>query len=102
MVESGMPTCKMRIAETLPASVFSEKDLAKDHLPMHEVRTLNRYIAYMLSSKYNMYSTKRKMKMLIYQSKENQQVIYSKTYQISPQNSDRIAHVNKISYMMIA
>ena len=40
MVENGMPICKMRIAETLPASVFSEKDLAKDHLPMHEVRTL--------------------------------------------------------------
>ena len=41
MVENGMPICKMRIAETLPASVFSEKDLAKDHLPMHEVRTLD-------------------------------------------------------------
>ena len=41
MVENGMPICKMRIAETLPASVFSEKDLAKDHLPMHEVRTMH-------------------------------------------------------------
>ena len=33
----SIPTCQMQIAETLPASVFEEKDLAPNHLPMHEV-----------------------------------------------------------------
>ena len=33
----SIPTCRMQIAETLPASVFEDKDLAPNHLPMHEV-----------------------------------------------------------------
>ena len=31
------PSCQMQIAETLPASVFDNSDLAENHLPMHEV-----------------------------------------------------------------
>ena len=33
----GIPTCQIQIAETLPVSVFDDKDLAPNHLPMHEV-----------------------------------------------------------------
>ena len=36
--KDSIPTCTMRIAETLPASVFDDKDLALNHLPMHVVR----------------------------------------------------------------
>ena len=33
----SIPTCQIQIAETLPVSVFDDKDLAPNHLPMHEV-----------------------------------------------------------------
>ena len=34
-----LPKCQFHISETLPATVFSPKDLAKNHLPMHKVRS---------------------------------------------------------------
>ena len=34
---SSSTQCQIRITETLPAAVFSEKDLAKNHLTMHKV-----------------------------------------------------------------
>ena len=36
----SIPTCQIQIAETLPVSVFDDKDLAPNHLPMHEVCTV--------------------------------------------------------------
>lgn len=38
VAKSRVPECQMRIAETLPATVFSDSDLADNHLPMHDVR----------------------------------------------------------------
>jgi hypothetical protein len=35
---NSVPICQMQIAETLPASVFADSDLADNHLPMHEVQ----------------------------------------------------------------
>ena len=40
----SIPTCQIQIAETLPVSVFDDKDLAPNHLPMHEV--CNEFIRY--------------------------------------------------------
>lgn len=36
-VGKEVPECRLQIAETLPASVFEEKDLADNHLEMHTV-----------------------------------------------------------------
>ena len=35
-----IPSCQIQIAETLPSSVFEDKDLAPNHLPMHVVCVL--------------------------------------------------------------
>ena len=35
--KSSDTQCQIRITETLPAAVFSKKDLAENHLTMHQV-----------------------------------------------------------------
>ena len=35
--KSSDTKCQIRITETLPAAVFSKKDLAENHLTMHQV-----------------------------------------------------------------
>ena len=61
----SIPTCQIQIAETLPVSVFDDKDLAPNHLPMHEVcnkfiRCFHQFVSRVFSTNFSQFKQLKK------------------------------------------
>ena len=69
----SIPTCQIQIAETLPVSVFDDKDLAPNHLPMHEVcnefiRCFHQFVAPILPKIFSQFEQWKKTIFLLVQN----------------------------------